>query len=112
MQRNEPFHGEQGIAKQLVEQPQRRPPRLPDRLIPAGQPEGPQVRGTLEGVFRYPQEFAAPDRAIGSIAGAVPRDTQDWTVQLVFGHTGQDVRVVMLNRDQTAVSSMQCIVNS
>ena len=51
------------------------------------------------------QHFAAPDRAVGPVAGAVPGETQHRPVQAVLGHAGRDVGVVVLDRHQRHVPS-------
>src|SRR3990172_2284090 len=60
------------------------------------------------------QKFAAPDRAVRSIAGAVKGNTDHelLTVQTVFGHARGDVGMVMLNGDAWRVMRNACCVAS
>ena len=45
------------------------------------------------------KKFAAPDRAVRAVTGAVECDPNDRFVQIVFGHDAGDVCMMMLNTD-------------
>ena len=43
------------------------------------------------------RRFAAPDRAVGAVAGAVPGEAQHRAGQIVLGYARRHVRVMMLH---------------
>ena len=79
------------------------PPRLADRGLAARHPHGPQVAGALEAREAAEQELAAPDRAVGAVAGAVV-DRAERLGRAVLGEHRREVRVVVLDADVVAVA--------
>ena len=64
------------------------------------QREGTEVSHSLEIDCRRPQELAAPDRAIWSIAGPVTGDPEHLAFQpAMLQHSGDDVCVMMLDSE-------------
>ena len=43
------------------------------------------------------QDLTAPDSAVSPVAGAVKRDSDDRFAAVIFRHTGQDMRIVVLD---------------
>ena len=83
---------------QLAAHAHRDPPRLANRRFAAGQRERPHARHALELAALTNQKLAAPNRAVRSIAGAVPRHAEHPPVEpTVFQHAGRHMGVVMLH---------------
>ena len=59
------------LAERLAQPRARHPPRLADRRVAAGHPHREQRAGALEAAQVADQQLAAPDRAVGAVAGAV-----------------------------------------
>ncbi len=76
------------------------PPRLPDRGLAAGHRHRREATAPLEACQVGDQELAAPDRAVGAVAGAVEGHPDDRAVRPVVGQAGGDVRVVVLDAGQ------------
>ena len=72
------------------------PPRLPDGGRAAGHGHRGKVAAALEGGQASGQEFTAPDRAVGAVAGPVEGHPDHRAVRSVVGQAGGDVRVVVL----------------
>ncbi len=92
-------HRKRVAAEGGEEQAERRAPRLADRGLAAGKPERAKARHAAPAGLVDPNELAAPDGAVGAVAGAVPGDAEDGRRQAMLGHAGRDVGDVMLDRD-------------
>ena len=101
-------HRESGLAEHFVEQAQGGPARLFHGCVAAGQAELAKMGHALTGGFRNEKEFAAPNRAVEAVAGAVPGDAEDRRRQLILGHAGQDVGDVMLDADELRWGRARC----
>ena len=87
------------VAERLDEPRARHAPRLADRLLAAGHADRMQVPDALEAAQVAVQQLAAPDRAVGPVAGAVV-DRADRGLRLaVLGEAGGEVGVVVLHAD-------------
>ena len=73
------------------------PPRLPDGGRAARHGHRGEVAAALEGGQAGGQELAAPDRAVGAVAGPVEGHPDHRAVLAVVGQAGGDVRVVVLD---------------
>ena len=79
------------------------PPGLPDRGRAAGHRDGGEVAAALVSGEVGHEELAAPDGAVGAVAGAVEGHPDDRAVLgrvAVVGQAGGDVGVVVLHADQ------------
>ena len=75
------------------------PPRLADRGLAARHPDRPQVADPLEADEVAAQQLAAPDGAVGAVAGAVV-DRARRPLHAVLGQRRREVRVVVLDADR------------
>src|SRR5579885_637345 len=76
---------------------ERHPPRLADRLVPAGHADVAQVRRTLKTAIVPDKELTAPDTAVSSQSCAVEADADDRPDQAVLGHAARHVSVMVLD---------------
>ncbi len=75
-------------------------PRFMNRGRATGQGNVFEMGGAFEiAVFRK-EHFPAPDGAIGAVAGAIEGDADHFSIKMIFGHAGSDMRVVMLYANQ------------
>ena len=86
--------------ERVVEQRQRDAPDVADRLIAAGQTNGPEGGEAGEAGEARDENLAAPRRAVGAIAGAVVRHTDDGPVESMLRHGARDVRVMVLHGNE------------
>ena len=70
------------------------------RPVAADQGDGPDGAEALKAGVIADQALPAPDRAVGPEAGAVPHEADDLVVDVVVGHAGGQMRVVVLDADQ------------
>src|SRR5215831_10165997 len=70
--------------------------RLFDGGLSARKSERPEMCDALEGMFIYKQEFATPDSSIRAIASAIPSHSEQRRLEIVFGHTGQHMCIMVL----------------
>jgi hypothetical protein len=94
---NERFVG-QRIAKHFIKYAECRTPRFASRAVTAREPERSQMHDTSEVTAFHQQKLATPDGAVIPQSGAIPGDSKHRSIQVIVGHTRQDVRKVMLNR--------------
>ena len=87
----------------LIDDTQRGTARLPNRCFTSRQPERAKMRHALERFLLGEQKFSAPDGAIGSVAGAIPRHTESWILHFVLRHAGKDMRPMVLDRMQGGI---------
>ena len=80
------------LVEYLVKKAERGTAGLLDRGLPAGQAELPQVSDALKRFVIHEEKFSAPNRAIETVAGAVPGHAERGRFKLIFGHAGRDVR--------------------
>ncbi len=80
--------------------------RLADRGVAPGQGHVAQVQQSLEPVVAGKEDLAAPDGAVGAVAGAVEGEADDAIVlgHAVLHHDGREMGMVML--DQRDVASV------
>ena len=75
-------------------------PRFVDRGGPTGKRDVFEMCHTFEARVIGNEHFPSPDGAIGAIAGAIERDTDHSSVEMIFRHAGSDMRVMVLDTDQ------------
>jgi hypothetical protein len=78
----------------------RGPPWLANRRGAAGKRNRLEPLDAFEACEVAAEQFAAPERAVGAIAGAVEDECQRRTGLAVFGETRCGVSVVMLHADE------------
>ena len=88
------------LAEELEEERERGPSRLLHGGVAAREAERAEVGDAREAGRVAEEELAAPDRAVGPVAGAVPRDAERGPVGLVLGEAGGEVGVVVLDGDE------------
>ena len=86
-------------AERLGKQAKGGAARLAHRRLATGQPEPAEMGDPPPSPRFDQQEFAAPHRPVAAIAGAVKGDAEDWRLDAVLGHAGNDMGKVMLHRD-------------
>lgn len=74
-------------------------PRFVNRGGAAGQRDIFEMRGAFEFFVIRKEYFPAPDRAIGAVASAIESDADHFSIEMIFGHAGSDVGVVVLDAD-------------
>ena len=72
-------------------------PALTRRAVPADLGKGGYAVFTAEVMIVRRQDLTAPDSAVSPVAGAVKRDSDDRFAAVIFRHTGQDMRIVVLD---------------
>ena len=70
-----------------------------DRLVAARQTERTQMGDAFDAFVRDEEKFAAPNRAVQAVTGAIPRNAERGRRDFIFRHAGQDVGDVMLDAD-------------
>src|SRR5690606_37720677 len=95
----EAVHRESAFTVTLKQHTQRRAARLSGGAVAAGKRERPESTEALEPCGCNPEELTAPYCAVGPETGAVPGYAQHRVFDLIFGHTREHVRVVVLHRD-------------
>jgi len=68
------------------------------------------VRHALTGGVGDCKKLAAPDRAIGSVACAIPRHAEHGRFEFVLRHARQDVSDMMLDANETGFSAVPTFV--
>ena len=78
-----------------------------DRLVAARQTERTQMGDAFDVFVRDEEKFAAPNRAVQAVAGAIPRNAKHRGCDFIFRHARQDVRDVMLDADVAQASGLR-----
>src|SRR5579859_6958955 len=79
------------------QQTRSRAPALADGGISSGQSEGAQVSNTFELTALDAEKFAAPDRAVETVSGAVPRDAEVGAFHAVLRGARRHMRLMVLH---------------
>ena len=88
------------VLRQIVEQGNGNAPALAAGFVAACLPEGRDgIEPLKAGIIRL-QNFAAPDGTVGAVAGAVKGHANYRFVVIVFGHAGENMGIVVLDRKE------------
>ena len=88
------------VTGYFIKQSQRGAAGFLDRLVAARQTERAQMRDAFDAFVGDEEKFAAPNRAVQTVAGAVPRNAKHWWRDFIFRHARQHMGDVVLDADE------------
>jgi len=98
----------QVVAVIFCEMAYRHAPGFVNRGAAPGEGNVLKVSSAFERQVIGDEDFTSPDGAVGTVTGAVEGNADDLAIEMIFGHAGGDVRVVMLYGDVLEVYTLEC----